>query len=62
MSSTPLPFRILPCDIFTKKTCNFQDDELMEDDSQLQDCGITNAVAKAQLPSEVGLAFRYYRI
>ena len=34
----------------------------MEDDSQLQDCGITNAVAKAQLPSEVGLAFRYYRI
>ena len=31
----------------------------MEDDSQLQDCGITNAVAKAQLPSEVGLAFRY---
>ena len=31
----------------------------MEDDSQLQECGITNAVAKAQLPAEVGLAFRY---
>jgi len=35
-----------------------KDDEIMEDDSQLQECGITNAVAKAQLPAEVGLAFR----
>jgi len=35
-----------------------KDDILMEDDKSLCDYGLTSAVAKAQQPAEIGLAFR----
>jgi len=35
-----------------------KDDTVMEDDKSLSDYGLTSAVAKAQQPAEVGLAFR----
>jgi len=47
----------------TKKTPALQqlynkDDIVMDDDKSLFDYGLTSAVAKAQQPAEVGLAFR----
>ncbi|XP_055538578.1 elongin-B [Wyeomyia smithii] len=35
-----------------------KDNQLMEDDRTLQDCGITVATAKAQCPAQLGLAVR----
>jgi len=35
-----------------------KDDTCMEDDKSLSDYGLSSAVAKAQQPAEVGLAFR----
>jgi len=34
-----------------------KDDTIMEDDKTLADYGLTNSLAKAQSPAEVGLAF-----
>lgn len=35
-----------------------KDNQLMEDDRTLQDCGITVQTAKAQCPAQLGLAIR----
>eukprot|EP00092_Neocalanus_flemingeri_P040038 GFUD01043608.1.p1 GENE.GFUD01043608.1~~GFUD01043608.1.p1 ORF type:complete len:120 (+),score=42.29 GFUD01043608.1:57-416(+) len=35
-----------------------KEDTVMDDDKSLNDYGLTSAVAKAQQPAEVGLAFR----
>jgi len=35
-----------------------QDNDVMEDDSTLQDYGVTVSTAKAQAPAQLGLTFR----